>query len=89
MKKTPNSVPSDWESDDMYTGDKVRVVKEPSVKRSCKDTGNSSKGQKSDSEKAENHQKEKILQDRIKSLEEEVIKLQLQNNLLTAAAPIS
>lgn len=83
MKKTVVSVASS--DDDMY----VENAKEPVNKGTGKGIGKSTKGFKPDLEKEENLQKEKLLQARVHDLEEEVIKLQLQNNLLTVATPTS
>lgn len=76
---------SDSSSDDMYVGDKVS--KKPSGKSSLKGAGNSTKGQESDTAQKDYHRKEKDSKERIHSLEQEVIKLQLQNSYLTIKKP--
>lgn len=69
--------------DYMYAPDKV--AKDPSGKSSHKGTGRSTKAPEPGLER--NHQKEECLQDTIHSLEQENIKLQLENSYLTATAP--
>lgn len=85
MKKKLSVISSDsFDSDDMYVEDEA--AKKPTGKGSGKDTGNSTTGWKSDSRKEDTKCKEKHaqqqLEDRIHWLEQENIKLQLQNSHL-------
>lgn len=90
MKKKSSSISSSsFDSDDMYIDD--NLSKKPVGKSSRKNIGKSMKdsGSAPDLKREEYHQKEKQMKDRIHVLEQEVIKLQLQNNLLTATTPSS
>lgn len=75
--------------DDMYAEDKVAT--DPPTTSTRKGTGKTVKGGESDSERDEHRRKEKLLKDRIHSLEQEVIKLQLKlqhtNSRVIASAP--
>lgn len=70
-----------YDSDDMYVDDEV--PKEPPGNGSSKSTGKATKGWDTDSAREDLRRKE----ERIQSLEQEVIKLQLENNLLTVTKP--
>ena len=87
MKKNANfGGPS---PDDMYTDDEGSEEPPPPAKVSSSRTGKSTRTRKGDSESAreELHSKEKQMQDRIHSLELEVIKLQLENSQLSITRP--
>ncbi|KJA13167.1 hypothetical protein HYPSUDRAFT_209772 [Hypholoma sublateritium FD-334 SS-4] len=69
----------------MYAEDEL--AEDPSEKISRRGTGPSMKASVPDFEGENYHQKEKYYQDRIQSLEEEVIKLLLQNSFIPGVGP--
>ncbi|KJA12646.1 hypothetical protein HYPSUDRAFT_210278 [Hypholoma sublateritium FD-334 SS-4] len=71
--------------EDMYTEDEL--AEDPSGKISRRGTGPSMKASVPDFEGENYHQKENYYQDRIQSLEEEVIKLLLQNSFIPGVGP--